>query len=40
MTEYGLRTICKDYDLGTSGTKTQLLARSRYYLTPDTGFIT
>ena len=39
MTVYELRTIAKDYALGTSGNKTQLLARIRYYLTTDTGFI-
>ena len=39
MTVYELRTIAKDYALGTSGNKQQLLACIRYYLTTDTGFI-
>ena len=37
MTVYELKTISKDYGLGTSGTKTDLIARLRYYLSTDTG---
>ena len=39
MTVYELKTISKDYGLGTSGNKTDLIARLRYYLSSDTGYI-
>ena len=39
MTVYELRTMSKDYGLGTSGSKTDLIARLRYYLSTDTGYI-
>ena len=39
MTVYELKTMSKDYGLGTSGSKQDLIARLRYYLSADTGYI-
>ena len=39
MTVFELKTISKDYGLGTSGCKADLIGRLRYYLTSDTGYI-